>query len=82
MYTDLQSIRFSNEINTEDPKKYHDKDRTAGELDTGLGSQSVNEKLCVQTFPAGANDGVRSISKSEDDNADLSFLATYWRLAA
>jgi hypothetical protein len=83
LYTDLQSLRFPNEINAVGTKKYQDKARTAGEPDTPYFSDLPKENAANLAGPNGAKlNKKQHISCDEDTPSWLSFASEFPKLAS
>ncbi len=78
VYTDLQSNRFSNEINEQALKKYQDKAGTLGEPDTRSNSISANENPGATAIATEVQDVVQGVCIAGDYIALFPILAMHW----
>jgi hypothetical protein len=78
IYTDLQSLRFPNEINAVDAEKYQDKAGTGGEPDTRVKSDLTKENAATSAKVNGVNDVMECVYCLSDYIAAFPILATHW----
>jgi hypothetical protein len=78
LYTDLQSLRFPNEINAVDAEKYQDKAGTGGEPDTRVKSDLTNENAANLAGFNGVKDVVNCVYLCGEYIATFPILATHW----
>ena len=78
VYTDLQSLRFPNEINAVDAEKYQDKAGTGGEPDTRVKSDLTKENAANLAGFNGVNDVMECVYSYGEYIAAFPILATHW----